>query len=888
MQGTRIVRMVALGLGFICATAGAVHLAPLAVGPIIVTVDGAQDCTAAALDVARYLRECSPCNPQVWFGTTRALHWTGSRWEGVPGWTHDEAVLTTVPAIHVGPTPQCARVLGDRAESLDDDGFIISVQSNSVMILGKTLRASGFGATAFLEDFCDIRWFMPGELGEDVPYHPTLVLPDADTVHEPAYLHRWPSGRNSDIGSISDWLRRNRFAHRFDFHHNLWVVFAPEKCAADHPELYPILGGRRRIPKPGVKASWQPCLTHPKAVELTMAYARGFFDKRPEAGSISVAINDGGGYCECERCLEMVDTTQPPEGQRSKWFFQYANEVARRVATEFPGKRVGYLGYGQCKLIPPGLKLEPNLICFLVTPSWNLVLDGGRKAFDEAVANTTSYAPHFALYNWYYGVGTVVPAVYPPAVKYYLHEGHKRGAIGSYTESYYNWGLDGIKYWVYARLLWDPALDIRELWREAITRFYRRAAEPMTAYFADAEACIYGPGNTVTDEEGRARVSIGCFRRAEHLQTFTPEVIQRLRSHLDQAEKLARDPIVKRRLAYVSQAFGVTEIAARHYWASRRANELLDSNAPIEAVIASLRAAARPDADLDLYYQWVLKGDRYQVRRPTDTIFAPMAKAQARLAGLMSQQIADLVSAHPSPTARDAGLDTVRKSVEKLVGPDPDLQRLMARLYSNASRIAFARRVEAAPTMDGEAGDACWQGAEVYSGFWVNSTGAPASYKTTCRFVFDDRYLYCLFQCYQDVDKILIVSSARDGRVWREDSVEFLLNRPDTTDPKHYFQIMTNSAGNIFDILDGDAAFNMDAKVATSIQKDHYVLEWALPWEEMQFDPKEDSPLRMNVVRNAFEHARARTNTQTELSNWYLTPGGNRDLVARGWLFLVD
>jgi len=869
------------------AAEGAVQLAPSADGPIVVTVGGSQECTYAAIDVARYLRQCSPCNPQVWLGRSRALHWHKNRWWPVRDWKYDEAVLGETTTIHVGPTPQCAAVLGERVKPLDDDGFIIETEGDSVMILGKTLRASGFGATTFLEEFCGVRWFVPGELGEDVPYHAKLVVRDTDKVYEPAYLHRWPSGRNSDIGSISDWLRRNRFVHRFDFHHNLWRIFAPEKYAKEYPDIYPILGGRRRIPKPGVKASWQPCLTHPKAVDLTMQYAHDFFKKKPEFGSISVAISDGGGYCECERCLKLVDKNQPEQGERSKWFFQYANKVARRVAKEFPGKKVGYLGYGRCKLIPPSLKLEPNLICFLVTPSWNLVTEHGRKAFDEMVANTTTYAPHFALYNWYYGGGIVVPAVYPPAVKYYLHEGHQRGAIGSYTESYYNWGLDGLKYWVYARLLWDPSQDIRKLWDEAIARFYRRAAEPMAAYFADAEMCIYGPANTMINQEGEPRVTIGMFRRGEHLHTFTPEVVERLRGHLDQAEKQARSPIVKRRVKYASQAFGVTEIVAKHYWASREANELLDQNAPIDKTIAALRPAAGPDADVDLYYRWVLKGDRYQVRRPTDTIFAPMAKAQARLAGVMSQQIADAVSASPSPATRDAALEKVKKNVEQLVGSDPDLQRLLARLYSNAGKVAFARRTGTAPAIDGEIDDACWEGAEAHTGFWVNSTGSPAKYKTVCRFAFDDQYLYCSFQCYQDVEKILVVSSARDGRVWREGSVELILNRPGVTDPKEYFQIMTNSEGNIFDILKGDVAFNMNAEIATSIQKDHYVLEWALPWKEMQFDPKKDRRLRMNVVRNVFEHIRARTNTQTELSNWYLTARGNRDLIARGWVFFV-
>ena len=102
----------------------------------------------------------------------------------------------------------------------------------------------------------------------------------------------------------------------------------------------------------GNVAGWQPCLTHPKAVDVAVEYARGYFSKRPDDASISLGVNDGGRYCECERCMKLVDDSLDHEERRSRWFFQFANAVAKRFDEEFPDKLIGYLLYGECKRFP--------------------------------------------------------------------------------------------------------------------------------------------------------------------------------------------------------------------------------------------------------------------------------------------------------------------------------------------------------------------------------------------------------------------------------------------------------------------------------------------------------------------------------------------------------
>lgn len=495
-----------------------------------------------------------------------------------------------------------------------DDAFAIVARDGLCAIAGKSDRATRYGCCDFLERFVGVRWYMPGEFGEVVPALARLRVPEVALVEDPVLAHRWCSGVLCDFGSAAEWLDRMRMRSTIRFHHNLLNIFDVRRYGETDPDLYPLINGERFIPEPGAH-NWQPCLKHPRAVEITMEYAREQF--AAGADSISLGINDSQSYCECADCMQFVREDEPREMRRTRWFLQYANEVARRVAQEFPGKRIGYLAYGQTLDIPDDVRAEPNLVPFLVNKSADLNPDGvidldrwrteepsweRLEAWHAMIRRTQEHFPSWALYDWYFGAGRkAAPNLHYDAIRHYLRYAVEHGCMGLYVESYPNWGLDGHKYWFYYKTVWDPEFDARARLDEFYVRFFGDAAEPMRRYCEAVERL------TFIDGAG-----------PETLDPYTPEAVAECRGHLDEARAaVAGDPgVYRQRVAYYTDAFGLTAILAARRHAAVAANRLLEEDAPMAQVVAALATGWGADKDVDLYYAWALDEDRYQFRRP--------------------------------------------------------------------------------------------------------------------------------------------------------------------------------------------------------------------------------------------------------------------------------
>ena len=84
---------------------------------------------------------------------------------------------------------------------------------------------------------------------------------------------------------------------------------------------------------------------------------------------VSLETSDGSDHCECEPCQQL--------GSISERAFGLANEAARAIAKEFPGKMVGMYAYNDhCE--PPSFALEPNVY---VQSTAGFIR--GRYTFDE-------------------------------------------------------------------------------------------------------------------------------------------------------------------------------------------------------------------------------------------------------------------------------------------------------------------------------------------------------------------------------------------------------------------------------------------------------------------------------------------------------------------------
>ena len=807
------------------------------------------------------------------------------------------------PAVHLGRTELVEKLLGPELEKLDQDGFIIRGMNGNLLIAGPTPWAAGFGAYAFLEDHCGVRWYLPGEVGEFIPRRETLTFVHIDDTQEPVYLMRLFSGINTYSARdrfgrplSTGWRECNRIRGRYQFHHNLWKLLNPEVYGAEHPDWFPFVDGQRRPPKKNSSSGWQPCMTSEGGIEQIIQNIITYFDEHPEENSVSIAPNDGGGYCNCPDCLALSENVGSPgelDENRSRLFWRFANRIAEGVAKKHPDKIIGTLAYSYSKSPYEGLKLHPNIMPFYVgtTASYrNPEAKAERLADIERWSQT---ARQFGIYEWYFGSGYSIPVPYSRFLAESLRYAHDHGATALYSEVYPNWGLDGYKVWVFSKLLWNPDRDVESLIADFCTNYFAEAAVPMRKYIDLCETLGEQRVTSLDPETGKEQWYF--FRNPEQFLRWPAERIAEAEGYLAEARKLARSDTTRAHVDYYADSFGLTSILAKRYNAGALACESASDLGGLGEALSALGSIAAPELNPNLYTRWVLR-DAWQVTEPNEALHGPVTKARSLLAGTVTQAAYRQLQGRKDVTPDAFRAAIVGVATEALGGREPtagEKQVLDQVLYS-AGRVAMAHRTTKTPVIDGSLSDDCWlldaagQAVTASSGFFVLRTGTPAQFTTEFRMLHDGTRLYVAARCDQvkpeNSPEYYVSSSGRDGRVWDDDSIEFLLNRPETTDPDDFFQAIINCepTPNIFDMLHKDKTWNGDIQAAVlQIPGQGYKMEFSIPFADLGIDPAKDRFLKMNFVRNVVG-----AREYLEISNWFPTSAGNWELDSRGWLIL--
>ncbi len=161
-------------------------------------------------------------------------------------------------------------------------------------------------------------------------------------------------------------------------------------------------------------------------------------------------------------------------------------------------------------------------------------------------------------------------------------------------------------------------------------------------------------------------------------------------------------------------------------------------------------------------------------------------------------------------------------------------------------------RCASPPAVDGKLDDDCWQslpGSEI-----VHHFQKPARRQgghTWVRFCYDDRALYVSFDCREPrMDRLRTAASGRDADLWLDDGIEVFVHR--SGDATNYFrQWMINAACVIYDgdKTDGER-WNSQVSAATSREANRYLVELAIPWDDLGGVPPQGEEVRANFVRN--------------------------------------
>lgn len=167
-----------------------------------------------------------------------------------------------MPAVYLGAPDDVWAQATDLA-SLAFDGFVVEADGDRLIISGNVPDGTINGVYWLLEQL-GVRWYIPTDLGMNVPSMQTITVADMRERVEPAIVCRQTHGIKRSIRGHGDtWQRRVRITDNDTdvpfsrYSHNLLTIVRVDEYAKTHPEYFPLINGERRTSNLGV--GWQPC-----------------------------------------------------------------------------------------------------------------------------------------------------------------------------------------------------------------------------------------------------------------------------------------------------------------------------------------------------------------------------------------------------------------------------------------------------------------------------------------------------------------------------------------------------------------------------------------------------------------------------------------------------
>lgn len=469
----------------------------------------------------------------------------------------------------------------------NDDAFMLTTRGNDLFILGKGDRGTLYGVYEFLERQ-GVRWLMPTEIGEVVPCHTSLALPTYHMLQQPAFQYR----RFLLLATPRDmkqpnqaWQVRMRFnsgikgklaekmggeAGTGPLNHNYRRLIDTD-LYDQHPEYFALVKGKRRDPRTK-KQYWKMDLSNPAVVDIAVHNTIAYLRRHPHTEFFSLSPNDGGNWCEDDGCKRLQD----PDTGQSGPVFSFAKQIIERVGPLFPEVRFPVFSYASYKY-PPQDFVAPKALMIMVAVHGDFSRAISAPENAKSRRQFTLWSEHNVSF-WVYSYISKMAFQQLPwpifrntiqTIQYYRDMG-VLGFLGQVNGK--NWGPNGLHYYMVAKALWNPDLDVEAVFEDYCDTGFGPAAGAIKAYYN-----TYWHAVSVKDIPIKRAADAGSWSIFESaIDIYTPDVLLTARSHLNRAFVLAKDrpDVVKRlNLLEVSQTYAEKFLpfaAAHRSWRRNR------------------------------------------------------------------------------------------------------------------------------------------------------------------------------------------------------------------------------------------------------------------------------------------------------------------------------
>jgi len=444
------------------------------------------------------------------------------------------------------------------------DGFLIRRKAMVIIIAGGQSRGTYLGAVRFLDQVAGVRFYLPTDLFTSLPESSRITVGELNWREEPFARSAYLSGVKAIPGD-SGWLEKVGGSRRVGgtHQHSMYQVFPPDRYAEKYPEVYPVIGGQRYIPGNSQDQGWQPCFSEPKTLQAARETVQRYFRTNPGDAYLAFSVMDSHRICECPKCTAFYEDfgkknqASSREEAHSYLYWKFMNNLAEWMEKELPGKYLIGLAYGVTRF-PPPFRLRPNIIVFANFHVAELEADGILKPGEDGLSPLDRWlnlASNFGNHDWYHGNGFVLPRIYSGYWSQFLTALQKKAKnVFMHAELYPNWGLDGPKGYILARLWQQPSLNVKVLLKQFCEDMFGPAAAPMEEYFTRLEHLWV----VLDNKKGPERK---LFQWSRQLLTDEEDraEIKACRGLLDKAIALAVTEEQKKRVDLFSRTFRLTE-----------------------------------------------------------------------------------------------------------------------------------------------------------------------------------------------------------------------------------------------------------------------------------------------------------------------------------------
>jgi hypothetical protein len=490
--------------------------------PIVIFADAPPVTRRAADELAEYIEKISGARPKIIEGQPDPLPqraiWVGYQpklKELFPkvdfDFQHPEEILITANENHL--------VIAGR-DRWDPDR--LNVPGRNSMIVGQQQEYGTHNAVyTFLQRDLEVRWFWPGELGEDIVQRDTIAVAPQEYRYHPRIRRRHTLFRFSALGDgrgrSHEWTRRQRLqldslhiegGHAFT---DWW-----DKYHESNPDYFALQpdGSRSSFPEPHkVKI----CQSNPRVWQQWLANVEETLEKNPDQRVFSASPNDSyhRGHCVCDGCRAW----DHPDGQLLRYVWEgvaeyrpalsdrqvtFANTLGRLLEKKYPGRDlfVGMHAYGHYRSPPIAAVPDANVIIssvaniFYRAPDFR---DEHREQFCGWAEKSPTVFLRPNLPQWMSRLA--IPHIARQETIDNLRLVAEHGCVGLFFDTNReHWSTQNVDFYLMAQLAWDPLQDGRALLDDFYRRGFGPAADEVRAFHDTMEAAF---AQVVKIESGR-------------------------------------------------------------------------------------------------------------------------------------------------------------------------------------------------------------------------------------------------------------------------------------------------------------------------------------------------------------------------------------------------